>query len=184
MWVQEGRVCPIISLPKSPVGLHWPRRWNWVCWDFFLLWTSWRSKNMSPETLQRRPSEDFCRRNNYCGTTTISRQEGDDGQKKMIEEEEWSTGNRKKGCRWWEKEEWQHSKPVVWRLHRRESLGNLESLRNECSWYCSVTARLILLPFWHNILSALTWHQFINSFGSNRVKVGCWKTEILRNYLF
>lgn len=24
MWAQEGRLCPVISAVKSPVGLHWP----------------------------------------------------------------------------------------------------------------------------------------------------------------
>lgn len=158
MWAQEGRLCPVINAVKSPVGLHWPAggvgcvrvfehpgglptRASRRCWKVLargeLLQARWRNK--------------------WCGTTTISRQEGKGiWTKRWMERRSEIIGRG--GYRWWEQGgEWLHFGAVVHLFYRRESLQNLDSpARDERGWQHSVTACLFLLPFWHKNRSPLT----------------------------
>lgn len=150
MWPQEGRMCPIINGVKSPVGLHWPAG-EIGCVRVF----------EHPGGLPARPLRCCWKemaqgevlgawwRNKWCGTTTISKQEG-----KGIWTKRWMERRSKiigrGGLRWWEQGEWLQFKSVAQRLCRRESQKNHDSsARHECSWRCSMTACLFLLPIWH-----------------------------------
>lgn len=99
MWAQEGRLWPVISVLKSPVGLHWPA--GGIGWVKRFFWTSRRSPNEDPETPLERvgpgtPTAGFGREINYVVPQQLAdRKERDYTHKEINIEEE--LNNRKRG---------------------------------------------------------------------------------------
>lgn len=156
MWAQEGRLWPVISVLKSPVGLHWPA--GGIGWVKRFFWTSRRSPNEDPETPLERvgpgtPTAGFGREINYVVPQQLAgRKERDYTHKEINGEEEL---NNRGGCVVRNKGgEWLYFEAVVC---RRESPENLDSpAEDECSWQRSVTACLLFLPFWQTERLPLT----------------------------